>query len=417
VVTLKSLQGTSIEDYGYQLGRYWQIGQKEKNTGALLIIAPNERKVRIEVGYGFEGTLTDAVSRLIIENSIVPRLRVNDFAGGISRGVDDIIQAVSVDPEEWRARAQRRPDDEPGLFDILALLFFLFIFFMVVSGVTRQGRGYAQNGSGTRRSGPIIVPMPGGFWGRGGSFGGGGFGGGGFGGGGGSFGGGGASGSFLLGRMDQPAEAATSGVEDSIISSPDKERIVEAMRAAEEKTGAPIFCVIARASGDYRLVPIAWAAVIALALPLPLIYLTSWPAGIISLIQLSAFILTALLLSIPIIRFRIVPRRRMWARAHTEALHQFLAQGVHHTEQHTGVLIFASVAERHAEILADSGVNAKIGPEAWVNAISTLVSAIQDGRPSDGLVAAVNLCGEQLAREFPPGARNSEETAGKLVEI
>src|SRR5262245_42554492 len=74
VVTLKSLQGTSIEDYGYQLGRHWQIGQKEKNTGALLIVAPNERKVRIEVGYGFEGTLSDAVSKLIIENSIVPRL-------------------------------------------------------------------------------------------------------------------------------------------------------------------------------------------------------------------------------------------------------------------------------------------------------------------------------------------------------
>jgi hypothetical protein len=91
VVTLKSLQGTSIEDYGYQLGRHWQIGQKEKNTGALLIVAPNERKVRIEVGYGFEGTLTDAVSKVIIENSIIPRFRADDFAGGIGRGVDDII--------------------------------------------------------------------------------------------------------------------------------------------------------------------------------------------------------------------------------------------------------------------------------------------------------------------------------------
>jgi uncharacterized protein len=97
VVTLKSLQGTSIEDYGYQLGRHWQIGQKGKNSGAILIVAPNERKVRIEVGYGLEGTLTDAVSKLIIENSIIPRLRANDFAGGVGRGVDDIIQAVSGD--------------------------------------------------------------------------------------------------------------------------------------------------------------------------------------------------------------------------------------------------------------------------------------------------------------------------------
>src|ERR1044071_8728175 len=75
VVTLSSLQGTSIEDYGYQLGRHWGIGQKGVNNGALLIVAPNERKVRIEVGYGLEGALTDAVTKLIIENSILPRFR------------------------------------------------------------------------------------------------------------------------------------------------------------------------------------------------------------------------------------------------------------------------------------------------------------------------------------------------------
>jgi len=199
VVTLKSLQGTSIEDYGYQLGRHWQIGQKEKNTGALLIVAPNERKVRIEVGYGFEGTLTDAVSRLIIENSITPRFRANDFAGGIGRGVDDIIQAVSVDSEEWKARARQRPDDEPAFVDILVLMFFLFVFFMIVSSVARRDRGNAQTGAGPRRGsrGPVFVPIPG-PWGSSGSSWSGSSGGfsGGFSGGGGSFGGGGASGSW-----------------------------------------------------------------------------------------------------------------------------------------------------------------------------------------------------------------------------
>jgi uncharacterized protein len=196
VVTLKSLEGTSIEDYGYQLGRHWQIGQKEKNTGALLIVAPNERKVRIEVGYGFEGTLTDAVSKLIIENSIIPRFRANDFAGGIGRGVDDIIQAVSVGSEEWKARAKQRP--EPGLVDLLALLFFLFIFIMIVRSVARQGRAYAPAGAGRRRGArrPIFLPIPG-SWGSSGSSWSGGFPrGGGFSGGGGSFGGGGASGSW-----------------------------------------------------------------------------------------------------------------------------------------------------------------------------------------------------------------------------
>jgi hypothetical protein len=94
--------------------------------------------------------------------------------------------------------------------------------------------------------------------------------------------------------------------------------------------------------------------------PLPLIYLTARPAGITYLLQLAAFIVVALVLSLPMIRFRIVPKRRMWARAHAEAMHQFLAQGIHLTEHRTGVLIFASVAERYAEIVADSGINAKV---------------------------------------------------------
>jgi uncharacterized protein len=196
VVTVKSLQGTSIEDYGYQLGRHWQIGQKEKNTGALLIVAPNERKVRIEVGYGLEGTLTDAVSKLIIENSILPRFRVNDFAGGIGRGVDDIIQAASVDAEEWKARAKKRPDDQPTVVDLLALALFLFVLVMIVRSLARSGRGYAQSDPRSRRGsrGPIFIPVPG-PWGSSGSSWSGGSGGG-FSGGGGSFGGGGASGSW-----------------------------------------------------------------------------------------------------------------------------------------------------------------------------------------------------------------------------
>jgi uncharacterized protein len=200
VVTLKSLQGTSIEDYGYQLGRHWGIGQKEKNTGALLIVAPNERKVRIEVGYGFEGTLTDAVSRLIIENSILPRFRANDFAGGINRGVDDIIQAVSADSEEWKARARQRPDDQPDLADVLTFLFLMVIIFIIISSIARRGHQQTQADPRGRRGprGPIILPMPGpwggsdSWWDSGGGF----PGGGGFTGGGGSFGGGGASGSW-----------------------------------------------------------------------------------------------------------------------------------------------------------------------------------------------------------------------------
>ena len=97
VVTLNSLQGTTIEDYGYQLGRRWQIGQKDKDSGVLLIVAATERKVRIEVGYGLEGTLTDAATKLIIENAILPAFKTGDFAGGIKNGADQIIQLLRGD--------------------------------------------------------------------------------------------------------------------------------------------------------------------------------------------------------------------------------------------------------------------------------------------------------------------------------
>ncbi len=113
VVTLKSLQGTSIEDYGYQLVRRWQIGQKDRNNGALLIVAPTERKVRIEVGYGLEGTLTDAIGKFIIETSILPRFKAGDFPGGIQRGVEDLTQLLSGNSEEWQRRAAQ--SSSPGI--------------------------------------------------------------------------------------------------------------------------------------------------------------------------------------------------------------------------------------------------------------------------------------------------------------
>jgi uncharacterized protein len=194
IVTLKSLQGTSIEDFGVQLGRSWRIGQRDKNNGVLLIVAPSERKVRIEVGYGLEGTLTDAVSKLIIENAIVPRFRANDIPGGVTRGVDDIISVLTGDAEEWKQRAAKRPDPPLPLGTILILILALAMFAVVFATIV----GAMPSQSNSRRrwsSAPWWTGSSGGFSG-GGGFGGGGFGGGGFGGGGGSFGGGGASGSW-----------------------------------------------------------------------------------------------------------------------------------------------------------------------------------------------------------------------------
>jgi len=105
VATVPSLGGRTIEDYATRLFRAWGLGQKDKNDGVLLLVAPSERKVRIEVGYGLEGTLTDAVAKLIIEQSIVPRFRSGDFAGGILHAVDDIVAVLTGDATQWQRRA------------------------------------------------------------------------------------------------------------------------------------------------------------------------------------------------------------------------------------------------------------------------------------------------------------------------
>lgn len=181
VVTLKSLQGHTIEDYGYQLGRHWGIGQQNRDNGVLLIVAPNERKVRIEVGYGLEGTLTDADSSVIIHQYILPQFKQGDYSKGILIGVQKILGVLkgSFKPEP---RKHHKGTLTALLYFILLLIVALFAMF---GGGGPRGPG--------RRRGRYYNSYYGGWYG--GGFGGGG-GGGGFGGGGGSFGGGGASGGW-----------------------------------------------------------------------------------------------------------------------------------------------------------------------------------------------------------------------------
>jgi uncharacterized protein len=200
VATVKSLQGSDIETYANELFRAWKLGQAQKNNGVLLLIAPNEHRVRIEVGYGLEGTLTDALSSVIISSAIVPRFKTGDFSGGISRGVDGIISVLSGDTSDWQRKVDVRQDDPESDFDkLFPILFFLLILFICWYLIRNAGGGGPSSGGTARRAGPLFIPYGGSSWG-GGGFGGGGFGGGGFGGGfgggGGSSGGGGASGGW-----------------------------------------------------------------------------------------------------------------------------------------------------------------------------------------------------------------------------
>lgn len=197
VATISSLQGSDIETFANELFRHWKLGEAKKNNGVLLLVAPKERKVRIEVGYGLEGTLTDALSNVIITGAIIPRFKANDYAGGIERGVDGIISVLTTDAAEWQPRAKLRTDDRQTAFDQLAPLILLALLFFVFRYMMNHARG-GPPGLG-RRSGMIFLPYGGSSWGGGWSGGGGGFsggGGGGFSGGGGSSGGGGASGSW-----------------------------------------------------------------------------------------------------------------------------------------------------------------------------------------------------------------------------
>ncbi len=209
VVTVPSLDGEDIETYSNRLYRHWALGQKQENNGILLVVAPNDRKVRIEVGYGLEGTMTDLLSKLIIENSIIPGFRSGDYSGGISRGVGDIIQVLSGDTAELEARAKRNikePNTDIDWFMVIFIMVWAIVFFggfgmAVLAPIFGQKIGPGQYrwlgmNIDTRPSKRGSGGSGGGWSSGGGGWSSGGGSGGGFSGGGGSSGGGGASGSW-----------------------------------------------------------------------------------------------------------------------------------------------------------------------------------------------------------------------------
>ncbi|MEN3747283.1 TPM domain-containing protein [Sphingomonas sp. HF-S3] len=231
VATIPDLQGYAIDDYGYRLGQHWKLGQKDADNGIILLVAPNEREVRIEVGKGLEPIMTDGFVGLIIDKQIVPHFKAGDMAGGIIAGASEIGEQMKLPLEAAEQRAKQKLDaaraaqqrrgssdaNEVGgaIVGAIVVMFVLFLFLRGLSGGKRRGRRYRGRGgsgvgevllwaaldaamrSGGRSSGSGWSGGSG--WGGGGSGGsswGGGGGGGGFSGGGGSFGGGGASGSW-----------------------------------------------------------------------------------------------------------------------------------------------------------------------------------------------------------------------------
>ena len=188
----------------------------------------------------------------------------------------------------------------------------------------------------------------------------------------------------------------------------DHEAVAAAIREAEKRTSGQIVCVLAHSSSAYAHVPILWASALALFTPWPLIDFTQWSVQRIFLLQLVVFIIAGLAFSWMPLRLWLVPRALQRARAHRVALEQFVVRGISRTKNRTGVLIFVSLAEHYARIVADEGIAAKVQHAEWQEAIDTLTAHMHDGQITAGLVAAVQRCGAVLAMHAPPDGSPNE---------
>jgi putative membrane protein len=203
----------------------------------------------------------------------------------------------------------------------------------------------------------------------------------------------------------------------TLVTEADQRRIAEAITTAERATSGEIVAVIAPQSSNYLHGPFLWAALVALAVPWPFVFWTWWPIQHIYLLQLATFAgLVAVLMPVRV-RMALVPRSVKHARAHRRAVEQFLAQNLHTTVGRTGVLIFVSVAERFAEILADAAIHAKVPEDVWPKIVADLTANIGKGQAGDGFVRAIAAVGEHLAKHFPPDAGQPHALSNHLIVL
>ncbi len=219
-------------------------------------------------------------------------------------------------------------------------------------------------------------------------------------------------------------------------------RIGDAIAAAEARTSGEIFCVLARRVSSYRDISLGWAAAAALLLPLGLIpfgfdpawipgLADGWQAAHLSstdvvvgqslaayaLIQSAVFVMVFLLTSIPGVRRLVTPRSIRRARVRRAAMEQFLAHGLHITQERTGVLIFAALSDHQVEVVADEGIHSKVDQAVWADAVEALARGMRKGDAAAGFEIAIGLCGGVLADHFPPRSTNPNEIEDRLVLI
>jgi putative membrane protein len=186
------------------------------------------------------------------------------------------------------------------------------------------------------------------------------------------------------------------------LSEQDRARIAAAIRATEATTSGEIVCVLAQnSSAQATALPVLIAAVLALAVPWILMAATTLPLQSILLLQILAFLALLAVSSLPRVRTALIPRATRRALAHRLAMEQFVSRGIARTRQRTGILIFVSLAERYARIIADEGIAARVPKAEWQGAIDSLVGHMRDDHVADGFIAAIEICGAVLARHFP----------------
>jgi putative membrane protein len=202
-----------------------------------------------------------------------------------------------------------------------------------------------------------------------------------------------------------------------LLSAEDQHRVGDAIKAAEATTAGEIVCVLARASSDYMSYATAWSALIALIAPWFLIALTNLSVREIFLAQIVIFVVLFLVLSeSPLVRV-LIPRRARRAHAHRAAMEQFMIRGMARKQNRAGVLIFVSLAERYARIVADDGIASKVHQSVWQDAIEALLDHMRGGRIADGFVIAVEKCGKVLAEHFPPESADKDELPDRIYLI
>jgi putative membrane protein len=203
----------------------------------------------------------------------------------------------------------------------------------------------------------------------------------------------------------------------SFISAKDAERISAAITKSERNTSGEVVAVVADHSSRYQHIPFMWAALLALIIPWPLIHFTWMQVQWIFLIQLLVFLGLLALAWHPKVRMALVPRSVLNANTKRRASEQFLAQNLHTTTGRTGVLIFVSVAEQRVEIIADSGIDARVEKGTWQKIVDDFTADIGAGRQVEGFERAIARTGEHLAKHFPPGAIDPNELPDHLIVL